>query len=151
VNARRLVALSASVALLSLSTPGCTPGVASTLAQVANVVNDAGQVLQIAELAYQQYSRLANPPPEQQAQFQGLLSNAWRALNAANAGVRGSQSLSQHEYDAAFAEFRKAYAELHAFLVQQGITGAPSPEPGKVGAAGMADLPEPAALTFRVE
>lgn len=140
------------IVAIALSTLSCTPQQASqatsVLAKVANVISDAGQILTLAELAYQQYARVASPPPEQQATFQNLLAASWRALNVASTAVRGSERLTQGEYDRAFQEFKTAYAALHAFLVQNGVTGAP----GAVGAApGAGTLPEPAALTFRVD
>jgi len=140
---RHLFAILTVVSLAG--TPACGTGALATLAKVATVISETSQVLAIAENVWELYSQTQKPSPEEQAKFSALITDAWRALNAASAAVRGAEHLNQQQYDAAFAEFRKSYGTLHEFLVARGVVGVP----GAVG--GGEQLPEPAALNFKVE
>lgn len=143
--ARYLVA-----AIVLLLVPVSCASILPALPKIVSVLSDASAVLQIVDTAAQEFFRThPDIPPETRARYVDLYSKTVSSLNGANHALRGVQDVDQEQYDAAFKEFRAAYADLSVFLKDEGImTGSglkASPEGGEI------DLPEPLALTYRVD
>jgi len=139
-----------SVALVSLSLfTGCWfSSAAAVFPAIAAVVSDATAVLNIVQQATNTWF-MHKPDKELQEQFNAKITEAWTALRIATAATQGAESLSQEEYDKAFADFQKAYTELHAMLKRHGILNGSklSMGPGRPEE----EIAEPMALSFEVK
>ncbi len=124
----------------------CTPAAAGILSQVATVLSDAGNILNLVDVAWRSAARAKPPSEADQKRFDQLLADSYRALSIANSSVRGAKDLDQKQYDAAFADFKRSYSELNAFLLDKGVVS----KQGLVGLGNAESLPEPAALDFKV-
>lgn len=138
------------VAMLSLCLfTGCwLSSAAAIFPAVAAVVSDASAVLSIIQQAVTTWFA-HKPDPALEAKFNAAITKAWTALRAATAATQGAESLSQEEYDQAFADFQLAYEELHSLLKQHGILtknmlsmGPNRPE---------LEIVEPLAISFKVQ
>lgn len=139
--------LSRYVVLAALSIPvqlGCAA--LPTVAKIVSAVNDAEAVLNIVERAVDTWFSV-RPDEDKQVKANRLISSAWTALRAANAAAMASESISQEEYDKAFAEFSEAYAELHKFLSENGILS-----DGRLGIGNgvTEEIPAPTAIGMRL-
>lgn len=139
----------ALLAPVAATAAGCAAlsAVAPALPAIAGVISDAVAVLSLINVAVQQFMRNNNVPLDVQEEYASLHAKAIRALNAANAALRGTKHVSQKEFDAAFNDFFFAFSELRDMLIRNGMM-----TEGKMAVgAGAVDIPEPAALTFRVK
>ena len=140
----------ASFIALTLCSPllsGCWQAAVPIASAIVSVVTDSFAVLNIVERGINTWFR-HKPDPEAEAVATDLLNKAAGALRVASAATRGAESLTQEEYDAAFLEFREAYAELHSFLKSEGIL-----KGNKLGFGPgyEEEIPQPAALDFKVQ
>jgi hypothetical protein len=134
--------------LLTLPLSACA-GLGAALHAVDSAVNDSSQALNVIQTTFNVYQASHPVSPEQRALFDKLLMSALLTLRTGSAAVAPLHDLDQKQYDAAFKDFRVAYAALRNYLVVQGIT------PGSVGLVGAGrtsdDFPEPAVLGLHVQ
>ncbi len=104
--------------------PGCTPAqvsaVVETLPKVVQYIQDAQLILDQIDAAAQPILQLKNDP-DLEREYAKQLGNARNALQVAIRTTKGGQALSQGEIDAAFVEFKAAYAQLSSFLGTSGL------------------------------
>ena len=132
----------ALVLCLMLPLSGCA-AVMAALPEVAAVISDATAVLQIIERALDSWFAVSPPDAETRQEANLLLSDAWSALRVATFATRGAQDMSEEDKRKAFEEFRKAYSELHAFLMRHGVLQGSMLS---LGGGKTQDIPEPLAL-----
>lgn len=125
---------------------GCA-AVAAALPVLTAVVTDAFAVLSVIDGAARHWFTL-HPNKEVERHYLEVYTKTIKALNAANHALAGAKNLDQDQYDAAFAEFRDAYAELMELLERHGIS---EQQKLKLSDGSTVHLPEPLALTHRVE
>lgn len=144
---KRIIITMLAIAMLAIA-PGCKT-IMPVIPKVVSVLNDATTVLNIIDGAAQEFFRqYPDIPPEKRAKYVELHARALSAVNAANSTLRGVQDIDQGQYDAAFLEFRRVYAELKKFIEAEGIMQA-----GQLRASDGTPqpLPDPVALTFKVD
>ena len=132
---------------LGMPLGGCA-AVMPVIPQIVSVVTDAMVVLGIVDSSVQEYFRThPDLDPAVRAQYVDVYQKALRALDAAQAALRGVEQLDQKQYDAAFAQFKAAYQELLDLLEQKGMLRQQylSAAPGQ-----SVYLPMPEALSYRV-
>lgn len=119
------------------------------LSAVDGAVHDSGQALAIIETTYNVYQASHPVSPEEHLVFERLLASAEATLRAGTRAVQDLQDVNQGKFDAAFADFRVAYAALHDYLKQHGVSPIGA---GLVGAGtpGGDDFPPPAVIGLRV-
>ncbi len=117
------------------------------LSALDRVVNDSGQALKIIETTYNVYQADHPLPPAERATFDRLLANAYQQLRTGTRALQDAHDVDQGKYDAAFEDFKIAYAALHDFLKQHGVSPIGD---GLVGAGVGADFTPPAAIGYRV-
>lgn len=136
--------------LLLFFVPACSlwAAAAPALPIIAAVLADASQTLEIIDATVREWQRRTNPPAELMARYDRARRGAYAALSSATRTVRGVEDLDQEQYDAAFYEFRKAYAELERFMAESGAANG-----GALKASGgpPEPLPKPLALTTKIE
>lgn len=145
----KIILCLALAAPVSATVAGCAAlsAVAPALPAIAGVISDAVAVLSLINVAVQQFMRQHQVPLDVQEEYAALHAKTIRALNAANAALRGARNVSQKEFDAAFNEFFFAFSELRELLIRQGMM-----TDGKMAVGtGAVTVPEPAALTFKVK
>ena len=122
---------------------GC-PSLLTVLADVITVAQDAASVLNVITVAEKEFFLIAPNPDLQKKIDQGLI-DAQLALDIAIRSTRGVQNLTSDQADAAFADFRQAYASLIELLKQAGVVS-PTPD-GKAYATARGRLiPTPLAM-----
>jgi hypothetical protein len=134
---------------LATTATGCAAlaSVAPALPAIAGVISDAVAVLDIINVVVQQFMRQHSVPLDVQEEYASLHAKALRALNAANAVLRGSTAITQKQFDQAFGEFFFAFGELRNLLITHGMMS-----DGKMAiGSGSVYIPEPVALTFQVK
>jgi hypothetical protein len=131
-----------------LLTQGCfLASVAPMLPKVAAVISDAGATLNIIQNVTSSWFA-HNPDAELEMQVTEKINSAWAAIRSANAATRGVEGLTQEQYVAAFEDFRTAYRELHELLKKEGLLS--GTKLGS-GTGRSVDIPEPAALSMRID
>jgi len=148
VLTKLMVALALALPV-SAATVGCAAlsAVSQGLPSIAGVVADAEAVIAIVDSAAQQFFRQHSVPVDVQQEYVDLHAKALRALNAANAALRGAKAVDQKKFDAAFNEFTQAYNDLRNMLTRNGIMNDNKLSLG----SDVVVAPEPAALTFKVK
>lgn len=128
--------------------PGCKELI-PLIPKIVAVLADATSTLQIIDTAVEEwFDQHPDVDPKVRAEYRLLYAKCHEALNGANHALQGAEDLTQNDYDAAFAEFKAAYIQLRDLLYREGIASTD----GKLGAAGATvDVPEPMALTYRVQ
>lgn len=144
----KLLKLLLLCACLGLPVGGCA-AIMPLLPKIVSVVTDAMLVMDIIDTAARTYfDTHPQVTPEVRQKYANVYTKALAALKAAQAACRGAEELDQAQYDQAFAEFRKAYAELMELLGKQGMLQ------GQYLAAAPGEqvyIPEPVALSYRVQ
>jgi hypothetical protein len=102
------------------------------LTDVITYVQDASAILNVVLVAEKEFFQVA-PNPSLQKQIEQKVVEAQLALDTAIRTTRGVKDLSSDQVDAAFAEFRQAYASLVDLLKMAGVVS-PTPD-GKAFAA----------------
>lgn len=105
---------------------------------------DAQAILNVIEVAERAFFVIAPNPDLEKQVDQGII-DAQLALDAGIRILSGASDLSQDQVDAAFADFRKAYASLLELLKQVGIV-TPTPEGHGLMTARGIRIPAPLAL-----
>jgi hypothetical protein len=104
--------------------------------------------MQIIDAAVEEWFAMhPDVKPEVKKKYRQVYAKCQDALNAANHALAGTEELTQEQYDAAFQSFKEAYLELRDLLHREGIA-----VNDKLGTGQSAmDLPEPMALSYRVQ
>ena len=134
------------IVALCVALPGCAGWqgkVAPVLSDAAAYIADAQQVLDIAR-AISNLWFLGHPAPESQARVERALADAALTVDAAIKATKGAEEVTAEQLDAAFADFRRSYAELEAILKDVGVVNAQ-----RLGTGRVVVLPEPLALHGR--
>lgn len=128
--------LAAVLIFASLSCTSCaTGGTAAALSKISSTATEASLVLDLVDGFSGSYF-VQHPNPGLEAKVDASVAAARAALRAALAAARGSEALSQQQVDAAFGQFREAYAQLLAIAGPIGVlTGATVPAPAPPDAA----------------
>lgn len=140
------------IGFLLAATPGCA-AVLAALPTVIAAVTDAMMILDQIEVWVNAYFA-AHPDKEKQERVVQALGKTRNALVAANRTCSGAEKLDQAKVDDAFADFKVAYAELVALcggLPGGGFKVAKKGEPLLAATPGGLTVPEPQALTLKVE
>jgi len=121
--AATVLLLCMGLASLAGGVSACTPAmVAAMLPLVAELLDAVGQAEKWLAMVDQQAQPYLMEHPELAADYDRVMGRAVMALDAARRMGEGAEQLSEEDYDAAFAEFRLAYAELVALLDGLGMT-----------------------------
>lgn len=140
------------LALLSLSLLVMVGGCAAlgpALSVLDHVANDSESVLKIIETTYNVYETQHPVSPEDNLAFQKILASAYADLNAGTRALSTAHEVDQGQYDAAYADFKKDFADLEAFLKAHHISPIGT---GIIGDSqnGGQDFPAPAVIGFRI-
>lgn len=117
--------------VLGMVVLSCTPGqlaaagdvldkTARIAAQVSKYVADGSNALSLIQEAADLFF-MAKPAPDVQAAVNDKIQASRLALSGAARATEGVQDLDTGKADAAFAEFRAAFADLEALAKQEGI------------------------------
>ena len=126
-----------SLFAVPLATSGCAALSAAVpvLAQVANVATNAVSVIDAVEGASDAFFAV-KPDVAKQAEVDRAIADCRLAIAAATATAQGAKDLDGKQADAAFDQFREAYAKLESLVSDLGMfkngkfsSGAPLPEP----------------------
>lgn len=128
---RQLLALILSVSVLG----GCAglQKVVDALPTVIQYVQDANMILDAIDRAAVPVLAIKGDP-DLSNKYAAAMDVARRTLQVALRTAKGGQNLSEDEVDAAFADFRAAYANLTSLLQQNGMmntAGAMAVSPGQ--------------------
>lgn len=142
-----MLKLKLSVLLLVLSLlTGCA-SLASVLPVLDSAVTDSTLVLKTVETAFEAFQLSTPVPTDVRAEYNLLLANAYQDLQKGAQIVADLHDIDQGKYDAAFADFKKDYALLTAFLKAHGV----SPIGKGIGAAQTpGEFPVPRVIGLRV-
>jgi len=113
------------------------------IAKITAVVVDASNVLSTINDVANKYFVINDTPARTRDEFNTVMVKARLMLQAANSSLRGADNLTQQQFDDAFARFNDAYKELVALCATTGVTQ-------RKGAYGVAKLPEPMSLSYKV-
>ena len=142
------LALALTLCVAAPVNTGCA-AVLPVIPKIVAVITDAIAIMQIIDNAVQTYFATHPDVPAKVKQAYALAyRKAMDGLNAANHALTGVEDLDQQQYDAAFEEFKQAYLDLLDLLAKQGLMQG---NQLRVSPTETVELPEPAALTFRVE
>jgi hypothetical protein len=116
--------------------------------EIVSVIDNAFFVMNVIDKAVDEWHQ--NHPdadPRFFSDYRLAYVKTETALDAARKAMQGSTALDQKSYDAAFADFKNAYADLVILLSNQGIA-----KDGKLMASGSYSipLPQPKAMTYQV-
>lgn len=134
-----------SCSCVAVPTVGCA-ALLSSLPAISAVVTDAMSVLEVIDAGARDWFRSHPDLGQVQQAYLDAYAKAVNALNAANHVLAGATHITQEQFDAAFAEFRQAFAELRNVLELNGILQGNTLMVGQTPVA----IPEPAALTYQV-
>lgn len=141
---KKFLTLVLSLALVVCSCHALGP----VLSVLDRVVNDSGQALKIIETTYNVYQAQHPVTPEERAVFDRLLAQAYQTLRTGSRALADAHDVDQGKYDAAFEDFKIAYAALHGYLKEHGISPVGA---GLVGAGrGGEDFTPPEVIGYRV-
>lgn len=143
----RLVLLALVLLIPLPAVTGCKTLV-PLIPKIVSVLADASATMQIIDSAVEEWFA-AHPDvdPKVRAEYRRLYAKCQQGLRGANLTLQGADELSQDEYDAAFLNFKDAYLELRTLLMREGIAVG-----NKLGTGdATVDIPEPLALTYRVQ
>lgn len=124
----------------------------TALSVLDHAASDSEQVLKIIETTYNVYQTQHPSSAADNAEFQKLLANAYAYLNTGTRALADAHDVDQGKYDAAYADFKTAFADLTTYLKAHGITPASVGGPAIVGASqnGGQDFPTPEVIGLRV-
>jgi len=137
--------------VVPVSTTGCVRGAIPVLSNVAAVLDDAANILRAIDLTVRSF--FFQGDPDARTKYEKLMAGAYAGLGVATKAIAGLEDLDQAKYDEAFEEFKKAYAELAAYLKESGALRSSKLRLGASGQSVAGDeieLPEPMALSYRV-
>ncbi len=144
----KFYALLASL-FLCLSIAGCAalPAILST---IDHAVTDSDQALQIIETTFNVYQTEHAVSPADRAAFEKLMANAYATLKTGAAIEHDVKSVSQGDYDQAFADFKTAFLAIKDYMKAHQIS--PIGE-GLIGArqADADGFPTPAVIGLRIQ
>lgn len=129
---------------LALSPVGCAT-VATNLPIVIAAVMDASLILESLTSFIDAYFRV-RPDADLEKKVRDAMTKTRAALNTALRLAQGAEKLNQAQIDAAFADFKAAYAELLVILAPLGVTAKGAELKAVPGGL---IVPEPLALTIR--
>ena len=144
----KLIKLVLICCCLGLPAGGCA-AIMPVIPQIVSVVTDAMLIMDIIDTTARTFfDTHPQVSPEVRQKYADVYAKALNALNVAQAALRAAEDLDQAQYDRAFAEFKQAYSELMDLLGKQGMVQGQylAATPGQ-----HVYLPEPLALTYRVE
>ncbi len=133
---------------LMMTLTGCA-GLSAALPTIDSAVVSTSLALQVIETAVHAFEATHAVSDADRAEYDRLLAAATQSLQKGTEIVTDLHDIDQSQYDAAFADFKKDYDELHAFVVGHGIT--PIGEGGIGVSSKPADFPPPRVLSFRVK
>lgn len=151
---RHLLSVRRTFQFLSLLACGlCLMGCAAlgpVLSVIDHAVSDSEQVLKVIETTYNVYQTQHPVSPEEHAEFEKLLANAYAYLNTGTRALADAHDVDQGKYDAAYADFKTAYAALSDYLKAHHVSPIGT---GIIGASqnGGADFPTPEVIGLRVK
>lgn len=136
------------VAALAAGLSGCAgwqKQVIPVLSDAAAYIDDAQEIVHIIRAAVDVWFYTHNDE-KARVKVSHLLGDVAMGLDAAIRATRGAELMTNEQMDAAWSEFRRAYAELEAVLQDLGIIG----KDGRLGVSRDAKpIPEPLALKGR--
>lgn len=108
---------------------GCA-ALPSILNTIDHAVTDSDEALQIIETAFNVYQIDHPVSPADRATFEKLMANAYGTLKAGAIAEHDVSSVSQGNFDQAFADFKVAFAAIKDFMkarqispIGQGLVG----------------------------
>jgi len=109
-------------AAIAISTTGCAAiaAIIPILEDVIIVAQDAAEIIAIIQAAADVFFS-SHPAPETQAKVNQAIIDCRAALDVAIRVSRGTKDLNEDSADAAFNEFRQAYASLLVLLKDAGV------------------------------
>lgn len=114
----------------ALYLPNCA-ALPSILNTIDHAVTDSSEALQIIEAAFNVYQAGHAVTPVDRATFETLLATAYGTLKTGAQIEHDAQSVSQGQYDQAFADFKTAFLAIKDFMkarqispIGQGLVGA---------------------------
>lgn len=122
-GARRAWLLVAAIAI-GVAAPACA-AVASALPIITATVQDAAVILDSIEDFSRHYFAV-KPDPEKEKKVFAAVTKCRAALNATLRATKGTEELTQKQYEQAFADFTAAYNELLALVGPLGVRPAGS-------------------------
>lgn len=144
----RKVLVAFILALSIVAQPGCAT-VVSKLPVVIGAVTDAMMILDSIEMFIEAYfGRHPEVDEGIQKKTRQAMSRTRSALHVALRIAQGSQNLNQAKIDAAFADFKVAYAELLALIAPFGVSS--SSDLRMSVTSDSLRVPEPMALTLKI-
>lgn len=115
-----------AVSFAAVPTVGCTAAQGQqVLSTITTLVQDAEVILETIDAAATVFF-IAHPNPTLQAQYEADLAKCEAALTTASRAAQGVAALTQDQIDAAFVDFKAAYAALTSLLQSGGIMSAPN-------------------------
>jgi len=135
--------------MLALPGAACLAQAVPVLSEIASVLINANTELDRVDVVVQDFFRLTNADDATRARYAKVKTNVLRGINVAGGALRGTQDLSQEQYDAAFKEYVAAWQELEAFLTDTGALNASGLRAGPESEP--LPMPKPHALSFKVE
>lgn len=134
------------VTFLTVGNVGCAT-VVPALPTVIAAVTDAVMILDGIQNFVDKYFA-AKPNPALEEKVGDAMQKTRAALNVALRSAQGAQDLDQAKVDDAFKNFRAAYQELMVILGPLGVASAGNT---LMAVPGGLQVPEPMALTLKVE
>jgi hypothetical protein len=133
----------------ALGLAGCA-ALPSILTTIDHAVTDADQALQLIETTFDVFQTEHPVSPADRATFEKLLATAYGTLKAGAALEHDAKSVSQGNYDQAFADFKVAFQAIKDYMKAHQIS--PIGE-GMIGAsqADVDGFPVPAVIGLRVQ
>lgn len=120
--------------------------VVPVLGEVQTVINDAQTIVNglksVATIFF-----LAHPMGENQIKVEKVFADVNHGINVANRALKGSEKLTQEQFDLAFVEFRASYLELTKLLQNLGVLDGTG-RSGAYGAGKPMDVP--LAMNYKV-
>lgn len=138
------------LSLLCLCLGGCA-ALGQALSVLDHAANDSEQVLKIIETTYNVYQTQHPVSAADNAEFERLLASAYATLNAGSRALGVAHDVDQSKYDAAYADFKRAYADLTAYLKAHQVSPVAAGVPGAIAASQSGeDFPTPQIIGLRV-
>ncbi len=118
----------------------------SLLPDVIAAVTDGTQLLDAIDIFINAYF-VSHPNPTEQAKCAAAMAKCRAALNTALRAAQAATALDQGQVDAAFADFKDAYASLLVLVQPYGVV--PTHAGNFAASPGTLQVPEPIALHLK--
>lgn len=133
---------------LTLNLTGCA-ALASALPVIDTALSDTVLVLKGIEASYDAYQTQHPVSPQDRAEYDVLLANAYKDLRLGERFVADAKQVDQKQYDQAFGDFEVAFKALADYLKAKGITPVGT---GLVGEGAQGDtFPTPRIIGLKIQ